>query len=44
MYQWKYGIGKLCTHGYVSIVPETASITQGTKTGAEKVDTENFEG
>lgn len=44
MNQWKHGIGKLCTHGYVSVVPETASITEGTKMVAEKVDTKNYEG
>lgn len=44
MNQSKYGIGKLCTHGYESVVPETASITEGTKMVAAKVDTENFEG
>lgn len=44
MNQWKHGIGKLCTHGYVSVVPETASITEGTKMVAVKVDTENYEG
>lgn len=44
MNQSKYGIGKLCTHGYESVVPATASISKGTKMVAEKVDMENFEG
>lgn len=44
MNQWKYDIGKLCTHGYVSVVPETATIIEGTKMVVEKVDKENFEG
>lgn len=44
MNQWKYGTEKLCTRGYVSAVHETASLTEGTKRGAEKVNTEHFEG
>lgn len=40
----KFGIGKLCTHGYESVVPVTVLITEGTKMTALKVDTENFEG